>query len=46
MQIALTNRTEWVSGIISAIGLIYAGRLETGKTTPEKKNIGDMKPVK
>ena len=46
VQIDLTILTECVSGTISAIGLIHGGKFDIGKTTPEKKNIGEIKPVK
>jgi len=35
-----------VSGIISTTGWIKRGRLLVGKITPEKKNMGEIKPVK
>ena len=46
VQTARTNLTECVRGTSSATGLIKAGRFSIGKTTPEKKNIGEIKPVK
>src|SRR5208337_1107254 len=38
--------TECVRGKISATGRRTGGRFSRGKTTPEKKNMGDRNPVK
>jgi len=46
MHTDLTNLTEWVRGTISASGCTGPGKFSIGKTTPEKKKIGDIKPVK
>jgi hypothetical protein len=46
MHTDLTNLTEWVRGTISASGRTGPGKFSIGKITPEKKNIGEIKPVK
>jgi hypothetical protein len=43
---ALTILTVCVSGNSSATTLKHSGRSPIEKITPEKKNIGDRKPVK
>ena len=45
VHIALVILTEWVRGTASATYWRVRGKLLIGKTTPEKKNIGDNRPV-
>ena len=43
---ALVSRTGWVRGRISVMGLSQPGSCSIGKTTPPKKNIGEINPEK
>jgi hypothetical protein len=46
MQNARESLTTCVRGTTSAIYAKVLGRFSNGKNTPEKKNIGDKRPVK